>query len=167
MWLSIDDKYECSINGEVRNKMTLKVLKPWIGTGGYMYSRMGGTNSIKKSVHRIVGGLFLPSPTSPDCEIDHIDRNRTNNHASNLRWVSRDVNTANRGIEIQPRKHNTLGEIYIKYYSGLYIVSICNKELKVYKSFRELNDAKDFRNHILENRNAVYGQKVQDWLACL
>ncbi len=40
-------------------------------------------------VHRIVAFAFLGSPPSEKHVVDHIDTNRSNNRAENLRWVTR------------------------------------------------------------------------------
>ena len=47
-------------------------------------------------LHRILARHFLPNPDDLP-EIDHIDRDKTNNTLDNLRWVSRSENVRNRG----------------------------------------------------------------------
>ena len=51
----------------------------------------------------MVAHLFLPSPTEEGCVIDHIDRNKNNNHASNLRWINLSVSNTNKRTRIAPR----------------------------------------------------------------
>lgn len=48
---------------------------------------------IRYYVHRLVAETFIPNPNNYS-EIDHIDRNKSNNHVSNLRWCSREENMA-------------------------------------------------------------------------
>lgn len=46
-------------------------------------------------VHRLVAETFIPN-ISNKLEVDHIDRNKTNNQVSNLRWVNHIENNCNR-----------------------------------------------------------------------
>lgn len=46
-------------------------------------------------VHRLVGECYLPNPNNYD-EIDHIDRNPSNNNVENLRWADRSIQCKNR-----------------------------------------------------------------------
>ncbi len=48
-------------------------------------------------VHRIVAFAFHPQPT-PNHVVDHIDTNRANNRAENLRWLTRVENVLNNPI---------------------------------------------------------------------
>ena len=48
---------------------------------------------IKYYVHRLVAEAFIENPNNLS-DVDHIDRNKENNHADNLRWCSRVENMA-------------------------------------------------------------------------
>lgn len=55
---------------------------------GYMIvSLSDGKHSAKYKVHRLVGFAFVPG-WFEGAEIDHVDNNRANNDATNLRWVT-------------------------------------------------------------------------------
>ena len=157
MWLNIDENYECHINGIVRNKNTLRELKTWIAGHGYLYTRCGGAKSKKCGVHRVVAELFLPAPTELDLEVDHIDRNKLNNHASNLRWVPRKINALNKGYETRVRK-SKLNEKYIteeKY--NCYRLQIVNQYIKHYSFHKDLDTAKKCRDELVKCLINYYG----------
>ena len=50
-----------------------------------------------KYVHKLVMELFGPPKPGTEYEIDHINRNRLDNNIENLRWVTRQENTYNKG----------------------------------------------------------------------
>ena len=59
---------------------------------GYMRVHLNGRNY---RLHRILAKHFLPNPDDLP-QVDHIDRNRSNNAIENLRWVSISDNNRNR-----------------------------------------------------------------------
>lgn len=74
-----------------------RILKPHPNSHGYLRVRMV-LNGVRQSrfVHKLVAEAFLPPRPSSKHEICHIDGNRLNNHASNLRWGTRKDNAADR-----------------------------------------------------------------------
>jgi len=62
---------------------------------GYTHTKISGSEGRRSmSVHRLVATHFIPNPEGHR-EIDHIDRDKQNNHVNNLRWVTRRENMAN------------------------------------------------------------------------
>jgi hypothetical protein len=55
-------------------------------------------SKINISQHRTIGLLFIPNPDNKP-EIDHIDRDPSNNNISNLRWVTHSEQMKNRSID--------------------------------------------------------------------
>ena len=93
------------------------------------------------TIHSLVASAFLTKEDETQ-EIDHIDRNKRNNHLDNLRYVSKVVNQSNRGIP----KHNTSGEMYIALLPiGTYRFSSSSQGKKFNKRFKTLEEAKEFR----------------------
>lgn len=81
--------YLISSHGRVR-RIGRRILKPYPSTRGYLYVDLG-KQLRGQPVHQLVAELFV-GDRRPGCEPDHIDRDRTNNRADNLRWWHRTVN---------------------------------------------------------------------------
>jgi len=79
--------YEVSSSGAVRNSSTKKVLTD-NPRGSYLRVQI-----CKKhfAVHRLVAIAFIPNPRGLP-EVDHVNRDKTDNSAANLRWVDHAVN---------------------------------------------------------------------------
>jgi hypothetical protein len=89
-------KYDISNFGQVRNRATGRLLKPSEDTAGYLHVRLRKNNkSHTQRVHRFVCEAFVDNPNNYKC-VDHIDRCKTNNHVSNLRWASHSMNSKNK-----------------------------------------------------------------------
>lgn len=67
-----------------------KFLKPCEKKEGYLqYTLQENGKKEVIRVHRLVGKLFLPLPENwKELQINHKDRNKKNNHYSNLKWCT-------------------------------------------------------------------------------
>ena len=75
------------ICGNMNRKRNEKILKPSLRKRYYFVSLSKNGIKYNAVIHRLVAAAFIPNPENKPC-IDHIDGNRTNNHADNLRWVT-------------------------------------------------------------------------------
>jgi hypothetical protein len=99
-WLTISvaTNYEVSNLGNIRNKETGRVLKPYrsnSGTGYFMVDLIdysgGKRKKIKSLIHRLVAFAFLPLISGKD-DINHKDGNKIENNKDNLEWVTHSEN---------------------------------------------------------------------------
>ena len=92
-----DDTYDVTESGDVVNVETGRVLSMRRRRDGYKTIRLykpGHPNHYHGLVHRLVALVWIPNPERKPC-VDHIDRNKHNNSASNLRWVTHSENSLN------------------------------------------------------------------------
>lgn len=72
-----------------------RILKTNNDHSGYPYvTLIILKDKVAKPVHRLVAEAFIPNPENKPC-IDHIDCNRANARAENLRWVTYSENNLN------------------------------------------------------------------------
>lgn len=90
--------YEVSEYGDVRNTTTNKVLKPELTNGYHRITLSTGSRTSKRKimVHQLVAMCFLYNYDKEAYSIDHLDRNKLNNHYSNLSQCSMKENNNNR-----------------------------------------------------------------------
>jgi hypothetical protein len=147
--------YEVSTFGNVRSKdRDNKVIQPGkkgnqhavkgrmllknTNTRGYVSVEMCAYGKRKTIVvHRLVALTFIENPHARN-QVDHIDRDKSNNNVSNLRWVTGAENLANRGMP----KTNTSGELHIHI---LYKFQVTRNGVVIQKCFKTLEEAKAFR----------------------
>ena len=141
-------RYEVDIEGNVRSRG--RILKTW-NANGYIYGRIINEDGhLKTGIHRIVGMTWLPQPTEEGLQIDHIDQNKKNNHASNLRWVNSADNMLNR--RIKPR-NSDLHHIIEGYRGSGFVVNIQKNFRHIQKYFPTLEEAIVFRDITINQLN--------------
>ena len=145
------ENYEVSNFGNVRNKNTGRILKLHNDQYGY-YSVGLCKDGIRKpyAVHRLVGLHFVPNPENLPC-IDHIDRNKTNNSISNLRWISKSNNCRNIA-----KKQNTSSKymgVCFRKARGKYVATIRINDKQKHIGYYETEDdaGKAFDNYVKEH----------------
>lgn len=141
-WKVINDfpNYEISNFGNIRNKTKLLKIVP--NKQGYNIVVLcnGG---IRKTinVHRLVAAAFVPNPENKPC-VDHIDGDRANNHADNLRWVTAKENCNN--PITKSRLHKKIGVYMTGRLGGLHqrakeiaMYSACGDLIKTFLSVKD------------------------------
>jgi hypothetical protein len=93
----LENRYEVSITGKVRNKRTGHVLKTPVnykstGVGYNRFTTISQNVLRYHYVQRVVMEAFCPHPDSHNLTVNHKDFNRQNNHLDNLEWCTMSEN---------------------------------------------------------------------------
>lgn len=99
-WKTIEEAngYEVSNLGNVRNKITQKILKGRLSKSGYLQVSVKLNETQKFSnryIHRLVAIHWINNPENKK-EVNHIDGNKENNTMENLEWVTPSENQKHR-----------------------------------------------------------------------
>ncbi len=144
--------YYISNTGKVKScrKRNEVIMIPQLSNEGYYCQNLfDGVCYHKKTIHRLVAEAFLPNPDNL-AEVDHIDRDKNNNHVSNLRWASISQNRINRTSKVGPT-----GERHIRCFSNKpkpYGVTITRNRKTVFcKYYETLDEAVQARDSFLDS----------------
>ena len=92
--LKVDADYE--INNmypyQIRRKSNQRIISECESNRGYLVCALNKKHCLK---HRIIATQWIENPNEYQC-VDHINHIRTDNHISNLRWVSYNQNGNNK-----------------------------------------------------------------------
>ena len=116
IYVNVNDfpNYQISNFGNVKNLFTRRILKPRVNTNGYFSVSLSKDGDVSnRRVHQLVADAFIENPDNKKC-VDHIDRNRTNNHISNLRRATNTENSQNASM----KSTNTSGVIGVSFSSS-------------------------------------------------
>lgn len=127
-------KYIDDINLMVSNYGNIKdnngnALKIYINNCGYpvvFYNRNNKINTFL--VHRLVAKAFIPNPDNLS-DVNHIDEDKTNNHVSNLEWLSHRDNIIHSKNKVRQGilKYTHSDEFYIKQFADTCIKNLFPK----------------------------------------
>lgn len=94
--------YKVSTFGNVFSLITNKIRKLQIHPDGYVQVELNkkGIYHMWK-VHRLVAVNFIPNPDNKP-EVNHKDRDKTNNRVSNLEWCTHEENKHHQKITNKP-----------------------------------------------------------------
>ena len=136
--------YKISSFGDVKNIKTNRILTPSLDKRGYYKVSLNGKT---EKVHRLVGIAFIPNIEGMPI-VDHINnKERLNNHVSNLRWNSYSGNGFNTGLP----KNNTSGHKSIswdKKYEKWRVTITINGKQKNKGCFENIEDAIKKRDEV-------------------
>lgn len=85
---SLSRYVKCGKNGAGIRLKPEQVIKPYLGTDGYLYVFLSYNKRVKHlAVHRILAKIFIPNPENKR-EVNHINTIRTDNSLLNLEWAT-------------------------------------------------------------------------------
>jgi len=149
----LEFEYEINEQGDIRSKKFKRILTPNVDKDGYKHIGLRKLGDRKKywfRVHRLVATAFCHnSDDLARSEVDHIDRNVKNNHYTNLRWVDKLENNANRKATAWAT-NKTTGELYITKYTNGFMIRINRHDFKHKSWHKTLEDAIEHRKLVVE-----------------
>lgn len=139
IWKPIQGTYNYSISnfGRVRNDKKAQLMNLHKINSGYLIVIIKSP----KLVHRLVAKAFLEIPQVLETlEVNHIDCNKTNNHVSNLEWVTSSEN----------KQH-----------------AISNGKYDKIFTLRNNLGKKHLPNNHSEYHNVTYDKNREKWVGCV
>lgn len=138
------------INGQRFNG---KIMSSFVTKIGYIQTTLHKNHKCyKKYIHRLIMEIFNPVDNMENLDIDHIDRDKTNNRLDNLRWVTHKENM---------HAWNPPGELSKCIDCGK---TISRGSIRCFdcESNRRRNESgyKEKENTIIENKDKIYEMAV-------
>ena len=144
--------YKVSDSGKVWGPRGCE-LKPVLSNGKYLAFTCYHPKKKQLSVHNLVAKAFVSNPR-PDIfdEVDHIDRDKKNNHASNLRWLNRSLNLLNNDAKGTWKQGNRFKARVMVNYKRFNLGSYATEQAasEVARKFRKKTFAEIYRRLVSE-----------------
>jgi hypothetical protein len=91
--------YSVGENGEIYSKRRDIFMKPQKLKNGYLFVRIDKKTQL---IHRLVATAYIPNINDLPC-VNHKDKNKENNHISNLEWCTYSENNHHRNDKMNPQ----------------------------------------------------------------
>lgn len=161
IWKSIDgyNNYSVSSFGKVKNIKTGIILKPAIKNKYYFVILRKNNSNCNKYVHRLVASTFCLNKDSK-FYVDHINNDRLENNANNLRFVTSRENHFNMSL----KSTNTSGVKGVSFYkrTGKWQAQIQLSGKSIHLGvFNTLEDAKIARQYKAKELFGEYINKCE------
>ncbi len=106
-----DKHYEVSNYGRVKSycydKIDGRIVKPGVIKGFFNVSFMSGGKKKSFLVHKITAELFIAKTEELQDTVIHLDWNKSNNHFSNLQWVTKNESYKRMFKRIHDKRRNS------------------------------------------------------------
>jgi len=91
MWkiIPVDNNYEASNDGQIREVKTGKKISQWLDKDGYLIATLSGK---LYRVHRLIALTFISNPNNLPV-VNHKNFDKSDNHVTNLEWVTYSENS--------------------------------------------------------------------------
>lgn len=161
----LDLMYEISADGRhIRNIKSKHELMQRKDQYGYYYVNVGPSHHRKvRKIHQLVADAWI-GPNPGGLDIDHIDRNKQNNHYGNLRYVTRSVNCLNKDF----KNYRTANQLRLG--------NQVTVDDKVFPSFTEAAEylhsldggsVSTYRSYFKRRRSYIKGHKISYCRDCM
>ena len=144
------DEYDVSSLGRVRSRKfggerILRINTNYSKKGyrGIMLSKEGKVKMLQ--ISRLLAQSFIPNPEGLP-EVDHIDKDRTNDKLENLRWCTRSQNLLN----TRKRSTNKSGIKGISRDKKSWCVRLTVNGKHYRKNFKEIGDAREYLRGLVD-----------------
>lgn len=148
--------FELNIQGELRNIKNGKLRKWSPDKDGYYQTNLRQAPAKLKHItqHRAICCLFLPNPLNLP-QVDHKDRDPSNNNIENLRWATRIEQMHNRGMV----STNTSGEEHIQptfnHDKPIWLIRMRFKGSSTTKTFKRDPTSDEIPQEVIDFRDAM------------
>ena len=148
-WKLIEGFPDYQVSNLGRIKHHEKILEQSLSkSGGYPSVCLYNSKRCVKTVHRLVAIAFLENPFNYET-VDHIDRNKTNNYVTNLRWADRRTQALNRNKRDMVMRHTNTGHHHISYSSRWDRFIVQKRDIGIGgKKFKTLEEAIAYRDSV-------------------